>query len=415
MNRQCRLCGSVLEHIFVDLGLSPLCESYTPADRLDEPEPFYPLCVYVCSDCLLVQLPPHVSGEHIFSEYAYFSSYSDSWLDHARRYCASVTERFGIDASKQVVEVASNDGYLLRNFVEAGVPCTGIEPAANVAQAAIEQGVPTVNRFFGVETARDLRNDGLRADLLVANNVLAHVPDLHDFVGGLRVMLSDEGVFTGEIPHVQRLIASNQFDTIYQEHYSYLSLLVITRLFGEHDMEVFDVEELPTHGGSLRIYAQRQGGPQPLSSRVRETLAAECAAGLHELEGYLDFDEQAQQCRYRLLEFLIDAKREGKSVAGYGAPGKGNTLLNYCGIRSDLLPYTVDRNPYKQGKYLPGSRIPIHEPEKIFRDRPDYVLILPWNLKDEIAGQLAEIQDWNGQFVVPIPEVTVFAPEGARV
>ncbi|MCB1022251.1 MAG: class I SAM-dependent methyltransferase [Acidobacteria bacterium] len=406
--RECRLCGADLEHVFVDLGMSPLCESYVPAEKADAMEPFYPLCVYVCGECLLVQLPPHVSGEHIFSEYAYFSSYSDSWLDHARRYCEAMTQRFGIDQSKHVVEVASNDGYLLRNFVAAGVPCTGIEPATNVAQAAIEKGVPTINRFFGQETARDLKAQGLRADLLTANNVLAHVPDLHDFVGGIGILLAPDGVFTGEIPHVLRLIEQNQFDTIYQEHYSYLSVAVLERLFGEHGMELFDVEELPTHGGSIRVYAQATGGPQARSPRLDAVLEAERRAGLHSIEGYLGFDRKAQECRYGLLEFLIEARRNGKKVAGYGAPGKGNTLLNYCSIRADLLPYTVDRNPYKQGKLLPGSRIPIKEPEEIFRDRPDYVLILPWNLKDEIAKQLEEIKSWDGQFVTPIPSVAVF-------
>jgi hypothetical protein len=407
-DRNCRLCGAALEHVFVDLGMSPLCESYVPAEQADAMEPFYPLCVYVCGECLLVQLPPHVSGEHIFTEYAYFSSFSDSWLAHAKRYCEDMTARFGIDATKHVVEVASNDGYLLGNFVAAGIPCTGIEPAANVARAAIEKGVPTVNRFFGKQTARELAADGLRADLLAANNVLAHVPDLHDFVGGLSILLAEGGVFTGEIPHVLRLIEQNQFDTVYQEHYSYLSLKVIERLFGEHGLDVFDVEELSTHGGSLRVYAQATAGPQPRSERVDRVLAAERAAGLHELEGYLGFDRKAQECRYGLLEFLIDAKRGGKTVVGYGAPGKGNTLLNYCSIRPDLLRYTVDRNPYKQGKLLPGSRIPILEPDAIFRDRPDYVLILPWNLKDEIAQQLAEIKSWKGQFVTPIPSVEVF-------
>ncbi|MEZ5364705.1 MAG: class I SAM-dependent methyltransferase [Bryobacterales bacterium] len=406
--RKCRLCGADLEHVFVDLGMSPLCESYVPAEKADAMEPFYPLCVYVCGECLLVQLPPHVSGEHIFSEYAYFSSYSDSWLEHARRYCEAMTERFGIDKSKHVVEVASNDGYLLRNFVAAGVPCTGIEPATNVAQAAIEKGVPTINRFFGEETARDLKAQGLQADLLAANNVLAHVPDLHDFVGGLGILLAPGGVFTGEIPHVLRLIEQNQFDTIYQEHYSYLSVAVLERLFGQHGMELFDVEELPTHGGSIRVYAQATGGPQERSPRLDAVLEAERRAGLHSIEGYLGFDAKAQECRYGLIEFLIEARRAGKKVAGYGAPGKGNTLLNYCSIRADLLPYTVDRNPYKQGKLLPGSRIPIKEPEEIFRDRPDYVLILPWNLKDEIAKQLEEIKSWDGQFVTPIPSVAVF-------
>jgi hypothetical protein len=404
----CRLCGAELEHVFVDLGMSPLCESYVPAEKAGEMEAFYPLCVYVCGECLLVQLPPHVRGEDIFSEYAYFSSYSDSWLEHARSYCEAMVARFGIDATNHVVEVASNDGYLLQNFVKAGIPCTGIEPATNVARAAIAKGVPTINRFFGCATARELAAQGLRADLLTANNVLAHVPDLHDFVGGLSTLLAPGGVFTGEIPHVLRLIERNQFDTIYQEHYSYLSLAVLIRLFGEHGMEIFDVDELPTHGGSMRVYAQAKRGPQARSERVDALLQAEQRAGLHHIDGYLGFDAKAQECRYRLLEFLIGAKRAGKTVAGYGAPGKGNTLLNYCSIRPDLLPYTVDRNPYKQGKLLPGSRIPVLEPDAIFRGRPDYVLILPWNLKDEIAKQLADIKTWNGQFVTPIPSVEVF-------
>jgi 2-polyprenyl-3-methyl-5-hydroxy-6-metoxy-1,4-benzoquinol methylase len=364
--------------------MSPLCESYISREGLNQMEPFYPLHALVCEKCLLVQLDDYVAPEHIFSEYAYFSSYSDSWVEHARRYVEKVSERLRLGADSRVVEIASNDGYLLQHFVRRGVPVLGIEPAANIARVAIQKGVPTVVRFFGVDTARDLLVEQGPADLIVGNNVLAHVPFINDFVGGLSVLLHPEGTVTMEFPHLVRLIEGNQFDTIYHEHFSYLSMISVQAIFRAHGLRVYDVEELPTHGGSLRIYA------------------------CHSLETYDRFGGRVAETKWNLLSFLIDARRAGKTIAGYGAPGKGNTLLNYCGIRTDFLEYTVDRNPYKHGKFLPGTHIPIHPPERIRETRPDYVLILPWNLRDEIAVQLEYIRDWGGRFVVPIPRVEVF-------
>jgi C-methyltransferase C-terminal domain/Putative zinc binding domain/Methyltransferase domain len=404
----CRFCNSELKHVFVDLGTSPLCESYLSENQLDEPEAFYPLTVYVCEKCLLVQLPAHVSGEHIFSEYAYFSSFSTSYLAHARKNVESLIQRFGLASQNFVVELASNDGYLLRNFVERGIPCLGIEPAANVARTAQERGIATWAKFFGTQTAREVIAQRQRADLIVANNVLAHVPDLHDFVAGLTLLLADHGVAVIEIQHLPRLIERNQFDTIYQEHYCYFTLHSFSSVLAEHGLQVFDVEEIPTHGGSFRIYARHAEHTASISPRVGQMLAAERNANLHTLAGYHGFSSQVVQVKHQLLEFLIQAKRAGRSVVGYGAPGKGNTLLNYCGIRSDFLEYTVDRNPYKQGKYLPGSRIPIYAPERIAQTRPNYVLILPWNLREEIAEQMNYIRQWGGKFVVPIPQLEIW-------
>ncbi|MGH7192541.1 MAG: methyltransferase domain-containing protein, partial [Candidatus Saccharimonadales bacterium] len=358
--------------------MSPLCESFLSAEQLEGAESFYPLCVYVCDRCLLVQLPQYVSASNIFSEYAYFSSFSDSWLRHARRYSERMTERFGLTKQSQVIEIASNDGYLLRNFVARGIPALGIEPAANVARAAVEKGVPTLVKFFGTETAHELLNMGAQADLLVANNVLAHVPQLNDFVAGVKLVLAPRGVATFEFPHLLRLMAGNQFDTIYHEHFCYLSLAVVEALLAAHGLAVFDVEELASHGGSLRVFAQQAGGCHERSPRVAALRNAEGAAGLDGLAGYASFAEQIVQVKHRLLELLIAAKRQGRKIVGYGAPGKGNTLLNYCGVRTDLIDYTVDRNPYKHGKYLPGTHIPIYPPERIAQTRPDLVLILPW-------------------------------------
>ncbi len=404
----CRACGAPLAHHFVDLGSSPLANSYLTAEALAAAEPFYPLTVYVCDRCWLCQLPEAATPAEIFSDYAYFSSYSDSWVEHARRYAEAMIERFGFGADHQVVEIASNDGYLLRHFRDRGVPVLGIEPAANVAEAARQLGIPTEVRFFGRQTARDLLATGRPADLLLGNNVLAHVPDLDDFVGGLAILLAPGGVLTMEFPHLARLVEGNQFDTIYHEHYSYLSLVAVERVFAAHGLDLFDVEELPTHGGSLRIYAQRRdGGRQPVGPRVTDLLRRERAAGLETLAYYAAFGEKVRETKRKLLEFLIAARRAGKQVVGYGAPAKGNTLLVYCGIRTDFLDYTVDRSPHKAGKYLPGSRIPIRVPEAIYETRPDYVLILPWNLREEIAAQMAGIREWGGQFVVAIPEVTV--------
>lgn len=404
---RCRFCGTALAQVFADLGMSPLCESFISAGELDRAERFYPLCVYVCQRCLLVQLPQYVSAAEIFSEYAYFSSYSESWLRHARRYCQRMTERFGLTQRSQVIEIASNDGYLLQNFVAGGIPAQGIEPAANVARAAVEKGVPTLVRFFGRDTARELLTMGKQADLLVANNVLAHVPELNDFVAGVKLVLAPGGVATFEFPHLLRLMKGNQFDTIYHEHFCYFSLAVVEPLLAVHGLAVFDVEELPSHGGSLRVFAQHAGGAHARSPNVAALRQMEEAARLDRLEGYASFAGQVTRVKHRLLELLIAAKRQGLSIAGYGAPGKGNTLLNYCGVRTDLIDYTVDRNPYKHGKYLPGTHIPIYPSERIAQTRPDLVLILPWNLKDEIVEQLSFIRDWGGRFIVPIPEPAI--------
>jgi C-methyltransferase-like protein/putative zinc binding protein/methyltransferase family protein len=404
----CRFCGTALHHTFVDLGTSPLCESFLRADQLNDMEAFYPLRVFVCERCFLVQLQEYVRPEAIFSEYAYFSSYSEMWLEHARQYTDLMVDRFGLDRTSFVVELASNDGYLLRNFVARGIPALGIEPAANVAQVAMEQGVRTRVDFFGKALAEQIATEEGHADLIAGNNVLAQVPDLNDFVAGMAVLLKPHGVITIEFPHLLNLIRENQFDTIYHEHFSYFSLVSAEAIFAAHDLVLFDVEELPTHGGSLRIYARHRGDDsKKVSDRVLTLRDREADAGLMKIESYLRFDEQAQRTKWNLIEFLIAAKRAHKSIAGYGAPGKGNTLLNYCGIRRDFLDYTVDKNPYKHGKFTPGTHIPIFAPPKILETRPDYVLILPWNFKDEIVRQMAAIRDWGGQFVVPIPEVSV--------
>jgi hypothetical protein len=406
----CRFCGTPLRYTLVDLGMSPLCESYVAADQLNRMEPFYPLRVHVCESCYLAQLEEYVSPEAIFSEYAYFSSYADSWLRHAKGYTDMATARFGLGPSSFVVELASNDGYLLQYFVEKGVPVLGIEPARNVALAAIERGVPTLVEFFGERTAGQLAAEGKKADLIVANNVLAQVPGLNDFVGGIRVLLKPRGVITLEFPHLVWLMEKNQFDTIYHEHFSYFSFLAVGRIFAAHGLTIFDVDEIPTHGGSLRIYARHaDDGTKPAGPGVAELEARERALGLTRMETYGAFADRVRETKRKLLEFLIRVKREGKSICGYGAPGKGNTLLNYCGIRTDFLDYTVDRNPYKQGKFTPGTHIPIFPVEKIRETRPDYVLVLPWNFKDEIIEQMSFIRDWGGKFIVPIPEVEVIA------
>lgn len=406
----CRFCGSTLKHTFVDLGMSPLCESYVSPEQLNQMEAFYPLHVYVCDRCFLVQLQEYVSPQDIFSEYAYFSSYSDSWLQHAKNYTENVIARFRLHFLSQVVEIASNDGYLLQYFLAKGINVLGIEPAANVAEVAIKKGIPTVVKFFGKNTANELAADDTQADLLVANNVLAHVPDINDFVAGAKILLKPQGVITMEFPHLMRLMEGNQFDTIYHEHFSYLSLLTVEKLFAEHGLTIFDVEELSTHGGSLRIYArQAEDTSKPISQQVKELRAREEAAGFSNLKHYFSFGEKVKETKFKLLEFLISAKRQGKTIAGYGAPGKGNTLLNYCGIREDFIDYTVDRNPYKQGKFLPGTHIPIFHPDKIQETKPDYLLILPWNLKNEIMSQMSYVRDWGCQFIVPIPEVNVYS------
>jgi SAM-dependent methyltransferase len=403
----CRFCtGSLAE--FIDLGMSPLCESYLAKDQLNSMEPFYPLAAYVCRDCLLVQLQEYVAPEHIFSEYAYFSAYSDAWLDHARRYVEAMTERLGLGPASRVIELGSNDGYLLQFFVERGIPVLGIDPAGNVARAAEARGVRTLVKFFGAETARELAEEGIQADLVLGNNVLAQVANLNSFVEGIHLILKPTGTCTIEFPHLLKTMAGNQFDQIYHEHFSYFAALTAEKIFAAHAMRIFDVEELWTHGGSLRIYVcHADNETHPNEASLSELVRREQQAGLHRLETYADFADRVRATKRKLLSFLIEAKACGKSLAGYGAPGKGNTLLNYCGIRTDFLDYTVDRNPYKQGKYLPGTRIPIFPPEKIAETKPDYVLILPWNLKDEITAQLAYIRDWGAKFVVPIPEVSV--------
>jgi C-methyltransferase C-terminal domain/Putative zinc binding domain/Methyltransferase domain len=405
----CLFCSTPLRHTLIDLGMSPLCESYLTAEQLNQMELFYPLHAYVCEQCFLVQVQEYVSPEGIFTEYAYFSSYSDSWLAHARAYAEMITGRLGLGATSQVIELGSNDGYLLQYFIARGIPVLGVEPAKNVAEAAIAKGVPTVTKLFGRQSARELVAEGIQADLLCGANVLAQVPDVSDFVGGMKLLLKPGGVITIEFPHLMRLMEGNQFDTIYHEHFSYFSFLTAERIFAAHGLTLFDVEELPTHGGSLRIYARHTDDPsRPISDGAKNLRAREESAGFSRLDRYASFTEQVHETKRRLLEFLIGAKRKGKRVAGYGAPGKGNTLLNYCGIRTDFLDYTVDRNPYKHGKFLPGTHIPIHLPEKIRETRPDYVLILPWNLKDEIMEQVSYIRSWGGQFVVPIPDVKVY-------
>jgi SAM-dependent methyltransferase len=406
----CRFCGEALNDTVVDLGMSPLCESYVRLEQLNAMERFYPLRVSVCRRCWLVQLEQYVSAEHIFSEYAYYSSFSDSWVEHARDYTMKMIDRFGLGATSQVVELASNDGYLLQWFVKAGVPSLGIEPAANVAAAAEDRGVTTLVRFFGAELATELVANGCRADLLVGNNVLAQVPDLNDFVAGMKTLLAPGGVLTLEFPHVLRLIDENQFDTIYHEHFSYFSAHTTRTIFARHGLELFDVEEIPTHGGSLRVYGRHVDDiSRPVTPAVSDLLAREVAFGLTEVDRYLQFSAQVEETKRGILDLLIELKRQGKRIAGYGAPGKGNTLLNYCGIRSDFLEFTVDRNTYKQGLFLPGTHIPIYAPEEIDRRQPDYVFVLPWNFKDEIMAQMAHIREWGGRFIVPIPEAQIVA------
>jgi C-methyltransferase C-terminal domain/Putative zinc binding domain/Methyltransferase domain len=401
---RCRFCKAPLHHTFVDLGMSPLCESYLTADQLNRMEPFYPLHVKVCGQCFLVQLEEYVSAEHIFTEYAYFSSYSDSWLKHASNYVDMISERLGLGARSLAVELASNDGYLLQYFVTKGIPVLGVEPAVNVAKVAEQKGVTTLVKFFGRQTARKMVADGQAADLVIGNNVLAQVPDLNDFVSGIRILLKPSGVATLEFPHLLRLMAENQYDTIYHEHFSYFSLITLEKIFRAHGLVLFDVDEIPTHGGSIRIYLRHiEDTSRPVTSAVVNLRECELSAGLDRLETYATFAEQVMESKRALLELLIRLRRSGKRVAGYGAPGKGNTLLNYCGIRTDFVEFTVDRNPYKHGHFLPGTHIPIYPVERIAECRPDYILILPWNLKTEILAQLAYAREWGAKFIVPIP------------
>jgi 2-polyprenyl-3-methyl-5-hydroxy-6-metoxy-1,4-benzoquinol methylase len=391
--------------------MSPLCEDHVKPEELKQMEPFYPLHSYVCSKCFLVQVEEFASPSEIFTDYAYFSSYSDSWLKHIKKYTEQVLERFDITGESLVAELASNDGYLLQYFLEKKIPVLGIEPAGNVAKYAIEKGIRTEVKFFGIQTARELADCYGKADLLIGNNVLAHVPDINDFVSGMKLFLKPEGTITMEFPHLMRLVERNQFDTIYQEHFSYLSFTTVAQIFRHHGLELFDVEELPTHGGSIRIFAKHvEDKSKEVTPNVGKMLAVEKNEGMQSLRYYKDFTDKVKETKWKILEFLINAKRDKKTVVGYGAPGKGNTLLNYCGVRTDFIDYTVDRNPHKQGNYLPGTLIPIYHPDKIKETKPDYVFILPWNLKDEIMDQMSFIGEWGGQFVVPIPELTVFEP-----
>lgn len=407
--QNCRFCNAPLGTPFVDLGLSPLCQTQISPEQLNHGEAFYPLRVMVCHECFLVQLDEYVKPNVIFSsDYPYFSSYSDSWVRHAESYVDLMTTDYGLDQKSFVVEIASNDGYLLQHFVSRRIPCLGIEPAKGVADAAREKGIDTVSKFFGKTTAVETIETHGKADLVLGNNVLAHVPDLNDFVAGLEALIKDDGLITMEFPHLLRLMEENQFDTIYHEHFSYFSFSTVDRIFSHHELLVFDVEELPTHGGSLRIYAAKSSNSdRQRTDRAQQLLDRENLAGVNSLSFYTGFEAQVRNTKRALLDFLITAKQEGKTIAGYGAPGKGNTLLNYCGIRTDFLDYTVDRNPHKQGTYTPGTRIPILDPARFSETKPDYILILPWNLKKEITGSMAHVREWGCRFVVPIPHVEI--------
>ena len=405
----CRFCNTKLQYSFADLGMSPLSNSYVASDKLQAMEAFFPLHAYVCEQCFLVQLPEVEKPENIFSDYAYFSSFSDSWLAHCKKYVDMMVSRFSLNEGNQVVEIASNDGYLLQYFQEYKIPVLGVEPAANVAQVAVEKGVPSVVKFFGVQTAKELVAEGKKASVLLGNNVLAHVPDINDFVGGMKILLEDDGVITMEFPHLLQQMENNQFDTIYHEHFSYLSFVAVKTIFESHGLRLFDVDEVSTHGGSLRIYGcHKDDSSKPTLSAAIEMLNREIDYGLTSIESYTKFAGQVNTTKRELLKFLIQKKEEGKTLVGYGAPAKGNTLLNYCGVRTDFLDYTVDRSPHKQGTYLPGIHIPVYAPDKIKETKPDYVVILPWNLCDEVMEQVSYIREWGGKFVVFIPEVRVY-------
>jgi SAM-dependent methyltransferase len=404
----CRFCGATLTESFADLGMSPLSNSYISPGRRNRAESFYPLHAWACGTCKLVQLEQFETPEHIFSDYLYFSSYSDSWLKHCEAYAGRMIERFGLSGASRVVEIASNDGYLLQYFKAGGIPVLGVEPAANVARVAIERGIPSEVAFFGVQVARRLAGEGLTADLMAANNVLAHVPDVNDFIAGFAILLKREGVATFEFPSLHRLMAHSQFDTIYHEHFSYLSLLFVEQLMARHGLRVFDVEELPTHGGSLRVYACQAGAEHAATPGVEAQRRLEREYGMADPGIYRAFARQVVDIKAQVLDFFLAVRREGRRVAGYGAPAKGNTLLNYCGIGPEFMPFTVDRSPHKQGMLLPGSRIPVLHPDAIAEAKPDYVFILPWNLRDEIAGQMALVREWGGRFVVPVPAIDIF-------
>ncbi|HEU5469727.1 MAG TPA: class I SAM-dependent methyltransferase [Actinophytocola sp.] len=403
----CRLCGSTSLASVVDLGATPPCELFLTAEQLDAPELTFPLHLRVCADCLLAQLPPLITPEETFTEYAYFSSYSTSWVRHAREFVLDAATRLGLGAESFVVEVASNDGYLLQHAVTAGIPCLGIEPSVNVGQAARDNGVPTLTAFLDPDTGAAVRTEHGPADLVVANNVYAHIPDVIGFTKGLRALVAEDGWVSIEVHHLLAMIEQNQYDTIYHEHFQYYTVASAQRALASGGLSLVDVELLPTHGGSIRLWARPEQVAGPPSQRVVDVLAREKAAGLHELSGYAEFGRRVAEVRRDLLRFLIDAAAHGKTVVGYGAPGKGNTLLNHCGIRPDLLPYTVDRNPYKHGRFTPGTRIPILPPERIAEDRPDYVLVLPWNLRRELTEQLSYVGEWNGRLIFPIPRLEI--------
>ncbi len=408
MKTPCRFCGHPLEHSFCDLGMTPLSNSYLTNEQLEKGEAFYPLHAYVCSNCFLVQVKEYELPENIFGDYAYFSSYSESWLKHCETYVEEIINKLKLSTSAQVIEIASNDGYLLQFFQKSGIPVLGIEPAANVAKAAQDKSIPTLVKFFGSNLAEDLKNEKRQADLLVGNNVLAHVPNLNDFVEGLKILLKGDGTITMEFPHLMRLIESNQFDTIYHEHFSYFSLLTVDEVFRAHGLKIYDVDELKTHGGSLRIYACHAEANKEVSIRVFDLKQCERELNFNDLKGYLQFSFKVQKMKTDLLDFFLECKMQGKRVAGYGAPAKGNTLLNFCGIRSQFLDFTVDRSPHKQGRFLPGTHVPIYPVEKIQKEKPDFVFILPWNLKGEIVEQMSSIRQWGGKFVVPIPQLEIF-------
>ncbi|HAZ10386.1 MAG TPA: SAM-dependent methyltransferase [Candidatus Omnitrophica bacterium] len=405
---KCRFCNKQINQLFLSLGSSPLANSYLTKEQLHKMEPFYPLEVYICGNCLLVQLQEFESPENIFGNYSYMSSYSNTWLKHAKEYVDKAIDCFGINRHSFVIEIASNDGYLLQYFVQRGVPVLGIEPASNVAEIARKKGVPTESVFFGVEIAKQLASKGKFADLLLGNNVLAHVPDLNNFVKGLKIILKPDGIITMEFPHLMNLINNVQFDTIYHEHFSYFSFFTVEKVFLDHGLVIFDVEELTTHGGSLRIYARHKENKIPaVSDRVRKLRQQEKKMGCCSINYYNCFNDKVKEAKREILKFLVKAKDNKKVIVAYGAPAKGNTLINYCGIKTDLIDYTVDKNPHKQGLFLPGSHIPIEHPDKIKQTKPDYIFILPWNIKDEIIEQLSFVKDWGAEFIIPIPEIQV--------
>jgi 2-polyprenyl-3-methyl-5-hydroxy-6-metoxy-1,4-benzoquinol methylase len=410
ISHHCRFCNKKLKYTFANLGVSPLANSYLKEEQLQNMEPFFPLNVWVCEKCYLVQLSEFQNPENIFSDYAYFSSYSDSWLKHAKNFAYKMIQRFGLNSQSSIIEIASNDGYLLQYFKEKGIPVLGIEPAKNVAKAAQEKGIPTISEFFGVKTASKMAGKKKYADLLIGNNVLAHVPDLNDFVKGMKIILKPNGIISMEFPHLMQLMKENQFDTIYHEHFSYFSFMTVNKIFAEHGLNIFNVEELATHGGSLRIFACHAGDDtKAIENGVALLLKKEKRAGFDTLEHHLSFNKKVETIKLEILEFFIKVKKDRKTIAAYGAPAKGNTLLNFCGIRTDFIDYTVDRSPHKQGKFLPGSRIPIFHPDEIKRTKPDYLIILPWNLKEEIMEQMGCLRDWGGKFVTFIPNTTVFS------